>query len=463
MTMTKAASLSIRDSKSARWFVLLTVSFLMLTGYFFTDIMSPLQGMLRDQMGWSNSSYGTFAGSYSVLNVFCLLLIFGGIILDKAGIRFTGTFFVGIMIVGAFFNYYAMTDTFNNGGLGYDFLNSFLTDYKPSLKMAMVGYSLFGVGVEIAGITVSRIIVKWFKGKEMALAMGLEMACARGGMLIAFSASPWMTGADKIISRPLAFGVILLVIGLLAYLVHNMMDKKYDNEVAGDTSIVASEEEEEFKVSDVFLLFKNPGFLLISLLCVLFYSAIFPFTKFAPDLMVQKYGFPVELSGMIVGLLPIGTMVLTPIFGAFMDKKGKSASIMILGSLLLIFSHVIFAFLPGNTAFAFTAMIVLGFAFSFVPAAMWPSVPKIIPESRLGSAYAMIFMIQNVGLMLFPMLLGYVLDQSNEGLVEGAALDYTKPMMLMVGCGVAALLVAFRLRSVDKKKGYGLDLPNITE
>ncbi|MGB5988876.1 MAG: MFS transporter [Marinifilaceae bacterium] len=454
---------SLRDSKSARWFVLITVSFLMLTGYFFTDIMSPLQGMLRDQMGWSNSSYGLFAGSYSVLNVFCLMLIFGGIILDKAGIRFTGTFFIGIMILGSFFNYYAMTDTFNNGGIGYEFLNSFLTDYKPSLKMAMIGYSLFGVGVEIAGITVSRIIVKWFKGKEMALAMGLEMACARGGMLVAFSASPFMTGADKIISRPLLFGVILLVIGFISFMIHNMMDIKLDKEVAGDTSIEPSEEEEEFKVGDIFLLFKNPGFVLIALLCVLFYSAIFPFTKFAPDLMHQKYGFPEEYAGSIVSFLPVGTMILTPIFGAFMDKRGKSASIMMLGSLLLIFSHLIFAFAPGNTIFAFGSMIILGFAFSFVPAAMWPSVPKIIPESRLGSAYAMIFMIQNIGLMIFPMLLGYVLDQSNQGLAEGEALDYTNPMLLMVGCGVAALFVAFRLRAVDKKNGYGLDLPNIQQ
>lgn len=451
---------SLRNSKSARWFVLITVSFLMLTGYFFTDIMSPLQGMIREQMGWSNSSYGTFAGSYSILNVFFLMLIFGGIILDKAGIRFTGTFFIGIMIVGAFFNYYSMTESFNNGGIGYDFLNSFLTDYKPSLKMAMIGYSLFGVGVEIAGITVSRIIVKWFKGKEMALAMGLEMACARGGMLIAFTLSPFMTGSERIISRPLAFGVILLIIGLLAFLVHNMMDSKLDKEVAGDTSLVASEEE-EFKVSDVLLLFKNRGFVYIALICVLFYSAIFPFTKFAPDLMHQKYAFPEEFAGWIVGLLPIGTMVLTPIFGAYMDKKGKSASIMILGSLLLIFSHLIFAFLPGNAAFAFIAMVVLGFAFSFVPAAMWPSVPKIIPESRLGSAYAMIFMIQNIGLMAFPMLLGYVLDQSNSNLAEGTSLDYTNPMLLMVGCGIAALFFAFKLKSADKKFNYGLDKPNI--
>lgn len=451
---------SLRDSKSARWFVLISVSFLMLTGYFFTDIMSPLQGMLRDQMGWTNSSYGAFAGSYSFLNVACLMLIFGGIILDKAGIRFTGTFFIGIMILGAFFNYYAMTDTFNNGGIGYEFLNSFLTDYKPSLKMAMLGYSLFGVGVEIAGITVSRIIVKWFKGKEMALAMGLEMACARGGMLIAFTASPFMTGADKVISRPLLFGVILLIVGLISFMIHNMMDVKLDKEVAGDTTVEASEEE-EFKIADIFLLFKNPGFILISLLCVLFYSAIFPFTKFAPDLMHQKYNFPVEYAGSIVGLLPVGTMILTPLFGAFMDKRGKSASIMMLGSLLLIFSHLIFAYAPANTIFAFIAMIVLGFAFSFVPAAMWPSVPKIIPESRLGSAYAMIFMIQNIGLMAFPVLLGLVLDSSNQGLAKGASLDYTNPMLLMVGCGVAALFVAYLLRAVDKKKGYGLDLPNI--
>lgn len=457
MAISKAVGLSIRDSKSARWFVLITVSFLMLTGYFFTDILSPLQGMLRDSMGWSNSEYGSFAGSYSALNVFCLMLIFGGIILDKAGIRFTGTFFIGIMIVGAFFNFYALTDYFNNGGIGYGFFNSFLTDYKPSLKMAILGYSLFGVGVEIAGITVSRIIVKWFKGKEMALAMGLEMACARGGMLLAFSASPLMTGSDKIISRPLAFGVILLVIGLLAFFIHNMMDKRLDAEVAADKSVVASED--EFKIADVLLLFKNPGFILIALLCVLFYSAVFPFTKFAPDLMVQKYLFPAEYAGSIVGLLPIGTMLLTPVFGAFMDKKGKAASIMVLGSILLIMVHLIFAFSPADKIFAFVAMVILGFAFSFVPAAMWPSVPKIIPESRLGSAYAMIFMIQNVGLMTFPILLGLVLDSSNEG--NTGNLDYTNPMLLMVGCGVAALVVAFFLRTVDKKNGYGLDLPNI--
>ncbi len=448
---------SLRESKTARWFVLITVSFLMLTGYFFTDILSPLQGLLRDNAGWTNSEYGTFAGSYSFLNVFALMLIFGGIILDKAGIRFTGTFFVGVMLVGAFFNFYALTDYFNNGGLGYDFFNSFLTDYKPSLKMAILGYSLFGVGVEVAGITVSRILVKWFKGKELALAMGLEMATARGGMLLAFSASPLMAGKAEIISRPLAFGVILLVIGFIAFFVHNMMDKKLDTEISNDTSVEASEE--EFKVSDIFLLFKNPGFVLIALLCVLFYSAVFPFTKFAPDLMAQKYLFPREYAGMMVSLLPIGTMVLTPLFGSFMDRKGKAASIMILGSLLLIMVHLIFAFSPSDKIFAVIAMVILGFAFSFVPAAMWPSVPKIIPESRLGSAYAMIFMIQNIGLMTFPILLGRVLDASNVG--NTGNLNYTNPMILMVGCGVAALIVAFRLRSVDKKKSYGLDLPNI--
>jgi len=457
MAITNAASLSIRDSKSARWFVLITVSFLMFTGYFFTDILSPLQGLLRESAGWSNTEYGMFAGSYSFLNVFCLMLIFGGVILDKLGIRFTGMSFIGVMILGAFFNYYALTDTFINGGIGYDFFNSFLTDYKPSLKMAILGYALFGVGVEIAGITVSRIIVKWFKGKEMALAMGLEMACARGGMLLAFSASPWMTGDDRIISRPLAFGVLLLVIGFIAFLVHNMMDKKLDVEVAADTSVEASED--EFKISDIFLLFKNPGFILIAVLCVLFYSAVFPFSKFAPDLMAQKYLFSEDLSGKMVGLLPIGSMILTPFFGAFIDNKGKGASIMLIGALLLIVVHSIFAFGPDTKIFAVGAMVLLGFAFSFVPAAMWPSVPKIVPESRLGSAYAMIFMIQNVGLMAFPMLLGAVLDSTNVG--NTGNLNYSYAMMLMVGCGVAALIAAFFLRVVDKKNGYGLDSPNI--
>jgi MFS family permease len=448
---------SIRDSKSARWFVLITVSFLMFTGYFFTDIMSPLQGALRDSFGWSNSEYGMFAGSYSFLNVFCLMLIFGGVILDKLGIRFTGVTFIGVMILGAFFNYYAMTDTFNNGGIGYDFLNSFLTDYKPSLKLAIVGYSLFGVGVEIAGITVSRILVKWFKGKELALAMGLEMATARGGMLLAFSGSTLIAGESVVVSRPLAFGVLLLVIGFLAFFIHNMMDKKLDAEVAEDAT--ADSSEEDFKISDVFLLFKNPGFIFIALLCVLFYSAVFPFSKFAPDLMAQKYLFDSKFAGNMVSLLPIGTMILTPLFGSFLDRKGKGASVMVVGSILLIIVHSIFAFGPDQKAFAFIAMIVLGFAFSFVPAAMWPSVPKIVPESRLGSAYAMIFMIQNVGLMTFPMLLGAVLDATNVG--NEGQLDYSYSMMLMVGCGILALVFAFMLKAVDKKNGYGLDLPNI--
>ncbi len=455
--MKEALQRSLRDSKSARWFVLITVSFLMFTGYFFTDIMSPLQGAIRDNYGWTNTEYGMFAGSYSFLNVFFLMLIFGGVILDKMGIRFTGTTFIGVMILGAFFNYYAMSDTFNNGGPGYAFMDSFLKDYKPSLKLAIAGYALFGVGVEIAGITVSRIIVKWFKGKEMALAMGLEMATARGGMLLAFSGSPWIAGQDSIVSRPLAFGAILLVVGFLAFLVHNMMDTKLDKEIAADDTVTS--EEDEFKISDVLLLFKNPGFIYIALLCVLFYSAVFPFTKFAPDLMVQKYNFLQEYAGNMVSLLPAGTIILTPLFGTFLDNKGKGASVMVLGAILLIVVHSIFAFGPDVKALAFVAMVVLGFAFSFVPAAMWPSVPKIVPESRLGSAYAMIFMIQNVGLMSFPMLLGWVLDSTNQG--NTGALDYSYAMMLMVACGVVALFFAFMLKAVDKRNGYGLDLPNI--
>ncbi len=224
--MVEKIKTSLRDSKSARWFVLIAVSFLMFTGYFFTDIMSPLKNVICDNYGWTNTEYGTFAGSYSMITLF--FLIIGGIILDKMGIRFTGTTFIGVMILGSFFNYYAMTETFNNGGLGYDFLNSFLPAYKPSLKLAIMGYALFGLGVEMSGITVSRILVKWFKGKEMALAMGLQMATARGGMLLAFSGSTFIAGSDNVVSRPLLLGVILLIVGLLSFLVHNVMDKKLD-------------------------------------------------------------------------------------------------------------------------------------------------------------------------------------------------------------------------------------------
>lgn len=413
--MSERIQQSLRDSKTARWIALLLVSLSLLTGYFFADVMSPLKTMLIENgnLGWDNDGYGWFTGSYSWFNVFFLMLIFGGIILDRMGIRFTGAASILVMGGGAFLNYYALTDSFINGGIGYDFLNSFWTAYSPSVKMAALGFAFFGLGVEILGITGSRMVVKWFKGKEMAFAMALQVALSRLGMFWVMFHAPRMAGSEQIVSRPVAFGVVLLSIGLAAFLLHNLMDAKLDKQEK-----IEIDEEEEFKFKDIGKLISNKAFIYIALLCVLFYSAVFPFLKYASDLMVNKFGVPPETAGDIPSLLPIGTMILTPVFGLFLDYKGKSASIMILGSILLIIVHIGFAFGSSAQMLAIALMLILGIAFSLVPAAMWPAVPKIIPERYLGTAYALIFWVQNWGLMAVPMIIGSTLENVNPGVTD---------------------------------------------
>ena len=461
--MTEKIQNSLRDSKTARWLALLFVSLTLVAGYYFADVMSPLKTMLTEnpKYAWDGNEYGFFTGAYSWL-VILGFLILGGMLLDKTGIRFTGIMFSGIMIIGATLNYYALTDGFLNGGFGYDFFNSFMKQYNPSVKLAAVGYSFFGLGIEVLGVTGSRIVVKWFKGKEMAFAMALQVAFGRLGMLWVFWQAPRLAGADQVITRPLALGVLILIIGFLTYLVYSVMDLKLDKQ----EEIDLSEEEEEFKFSHVAKILTNKAFWYIAMLCVLFYSAVFPFMKYAPDLMVNKFMVFKETAGDIPGLLPLGTMLLTPVIGLFLDYKGKSASIMILGSLLLIFVHLGFAFGPASEVFAIFLMIVLGVSFSLVPAAMWPAVPSIVKEQYLGSAYSLIFWIQNWGLMGFPMLIGWALEEYNPGVTEqiqnGANVqyDYTIPMLIFAVTGIFGLLFAFLLKAEDKKMKYGLELPN---
>ncbi|WP_321299570.1 MFS transporter [Marinifilum fragile] len=458
--MTAQLKESIRDSKTARWIVLGLVAFTMAAGYFFTDVLSPIEDVLIKQLKWDGAQYGFFAGQYSFLNIIGFIIL-GGIILDKLGIRATGISFVLLMIFGGAIKAYGLSDYFNNGGFGYEFFNSFAKDYQPSVKVATLGFALFGLGVEIAGVTVSRIIVKWFKGKEMALAMGLEMALARLGMGAAFVLSPRIA-ADVSAYKPVIFGVIVLCAGFLAFLVHCMMDAKLDKEIDDE-----QEAEEPFKLTDIVKLFQNKGFVLIAVLCVLFYSCVFPFTKFAANLLVNKYGVASAMAGDIVFILPFGTIILTPIFGTIYDRIGKGATMMMLGSILLIATHLIFSLLPGDIVFAYLGMFVLGVGFSLVPSAMWPSVPKIVAENRLGTAYSLIFWIQNIGLWLFPMLIGSIREASNPGVAEKlqngetAIYDYTNPMLLLVVVGVVSLITALGLKMIDKKQGYGLELPNI--
>lgn len=463
MTHTERLQSSLRESKLARWLALLFVSLTLVAGYYFADVMSPLKSMLTEnaKYAWDGNEYGFFTGAYSWL-VILGFLILGGMLLDKSGIRFTGILFSGVMLVGATLNYYALTDTFLEGGIGFDFFNSFLTDYNPSVKLAAVGYALFGLGIEILGVTGSRIVVKWFKGKEMAFAMALQVAFGRLGMLWVFWQAPRLAGSEEIVTRPLALGILILIIGLLTYLVYSVMDFRLDKQEAIDLS----EEQEEFKFIHVARILTNRAFWYIALLCVLFYSAVFPFMKYAPDLMVHKFMVEKATAGDIPSLLPLGTMLLTPVIGLFLDYRGKSASIMILGALLLIFVHLGFAFGPANHLFAIALMIVLGISFSLVPAAMWPAVPKIVKEQYLGSAYSLIFWIQNWGLMGFPMLIGWALETYNPGITQqlqqGADVhyNYTAPMLILATTGFLGLLFAFLLRMEDKRKQYGLELPN---
>ena len=403
-------------------------------------------------MLWTSTDYGIFTSAYGWFNVFLLMLIFGGIILDKMGVRFTGLGACILMVVGCAVKYGAVSGLFPLEG-------TVIAGMKGQVAVAALGYAVFGVGVETAGITVSKVIVKWFKGYEMALAMGLEMATARLGTMLAMSVTVPFANACHSLSAPILLCLVMLCIGLIAFFVYTLMDKKLEASIGKDEASA----DDAFRISDIMLIVRNKGFWLIALLCVLFYSAVFPFLKYATDLMVNKYEVDPEVAGIIPSLLPLGTLFLTPFFGNLYDRKGKGATIMLIGAVMLIGVHTLFALpLLNYWWFATIIMIVLGIAFSLVPSAMWPSVPKIIPEKQLGTAYALIFWVQNWGLMGVPALIGWVLDRYCKlDEAGGPAYDYTLPMIIFACFGILALIIALMLKAEDKRKGYGLEEANI--
>ena len=453
---TKAIQQKLSDSKSARWLALAIVSVTMMFGYFFTDVMSPLEPLLTAAkgdgglgLGWSSDEYGFFSGSYSYFNVFLLLLFFGGLILDKFGIRKTGILSTVLMFVGALVKWYAVGHQFE-GTVSVPFFGA----YSTQVVLAALGFSIYGVGCEICGITVSKVIVKWFTGHELALAMGVQVALARLGTAAALGASLPFAKALGGVSASVGLGAALLCAGVLVYLVYCVMDKKEDAAVAA----VAGEPEEGFKFSDLGGLFKTTGFWYVAFLCLMFYAGVFPFLKFATKLMIFKYGVDANVAGLIPAMLPFGTIILTPLFGALYDKVGKGATLMIIGSCLLTFVHVVFALPINSWVVAIVMMLVLGVAFGLVPSAMWPSVPKIIPMKLLGTAYALIFYIQNIGLALVPVWIGKV-NQANTA--TDGTIDYTQTMTIFAGFGMVAIAIAVLLLLEDKRKGYGLQKPNI--
>ena len=552
--MSETMKKTLRDSATTRWIVLLLLAFAMFCSYIFMDILSPIKDLMQSTRGWDSTAFGTMQGSETFLNVFVFFLIFAGIILDKMGVRFTAILSGAVMLIGATIKWYAVTEAFMGSGLeawfnnnlnyipGFDELgiSPFYLGMPASAKFAAVGFMIFGCGVEMAGITVSRGIVKWFKGREMALAMGSEMALARLGVATCMIFSPVFARLGGVIdvSRSVAFGVVLLLIALIMFIVYFFMDKKLDAQTGE-----AEEKDDPFKISDLGKILSSSGFWLVALLCVLYYSAIFPFQKYAvnmlqcnlsfttvdPDsfwatntvtiiqycimLVVAAASFASNFSkkksmknGLLVlaivalvvfcymgymrqsaetvfAVFPLLAVGITPILGNYVDHKGKAASMLVLGSILLIACHLTFAFvLPafksspvGGIFIAYLTILVLGASFSLVPAALWPSVPKLVDAKIIGSAYALIFWIQNIGLWLFPMLIGKVLDNTNPDLVEklnnglitpeeaAVSYNYTAPLVMLASLGVAALILGFVLKAVDKKKGLGLEEPNIKE
>ena len=455
--MVKQLQQTLRDSAIARWAVLILVASMMFFAYMFVDILSPLASLLNETLGWDQGVFGTYAAGEYLLNVFGFLIL-AGIILDKMGVRFTGLLSASLMVVGATIKYIGVSEWFDANHITW--LNSWWTSMPGSAKLAMFGFMIFGCGAEMAGTTVSKILAKWFKGKEMALAMGLEMAIARLGVFAAMWLAPMISmryAVDGVnsVTAPLLFASLLLVIGLINFLVFTVMDYRFDMQLVEAGEMTAEHDpEDEFHVSDLGKIFSSRMFWIIALLCVLYYSAIFPFQRFATNFLEETLNISNAEAAGLFKWFPILAMVLTPFLGAFIDYRGKGASMMLLGAVIMIACHCVFAFVlpayPSKTL-ALVTILILGVSFSLVPASMWPSVPKIIDEKVLGSAYCLIFWVQNVGLCLVPLLIGKLRVATN---------GYLVPMIVFASFGVLAFFLSLALKVEDRRKGYGLELPN---
>ena len=451
--MAEAIRQRLNDSPIARWTVLFIVATAMMMGYFVNDVMSPLETLLEmprseGGLGWSPSDYGFFSGAGSFINVFLLMLFFSGLILDKMGIRFTGVLACSLMAIGTLLKIFGVTADF-----GMEEINIFGFQLPMSVAVASLGFSIFGVGYEMTGITVSKAMVRWFTGHELALAMGIQLAMARLGTAAALSISAPIA-RHFTLSTPLLVALSFLIIGLLAFLVFCVMDRRLDSSnpanLASSTS--ATSPDEEFRLADIGVTLRNPGFWLITLFCVLFYSAVSPFLKFSTKLMVMKYGVDADIAGIFSSIAPFGTILMTPLFGLIYDRYGKGVTLVITGALMLTAVHFGFSLPMHSATVAIALMVTLSIGYSLAPAALWPCVPKIIPLKCLGTAYSMIFFIQNFGRAIIPMFVG----RANE-----TDPTYTTSMLIFGFTALGAAITAFAMLYIDRRKGYGLQLPNI--
>ena len=537
-----------------RWTALMFSTFAIFLCYIFMDILAPLKSLLETSRGWDSVAFGTYSGSSSFFNVFFFFLVFAGIIMDKKGMRFTAILSIIVMSVGAAINWYSITEMFAGTSLESWFNNNlnyipvfneldvspFYMGMPASAKLASVGFMIFGCGIEMASITTMSGIIKRFKGKELASAMGINTAIIRLSVATCMILSPLIANTNILgsadVSHPAAFGLILILFALVMFIIYFHMDKKLKLQ-SGEVE----EKEDPFRVRDVGKILKNVGFWFVALLCVLYYSAIIPFQKYAVNMLECNLNFATlpsnsfwatgtaaiaqyfimmmaaaaafssnfckkkvktaltvcsafllavicfmtyrqQSASAVFSVLPLLAIVITPILGSFIDRKGKAATMLMLGSILLIACHLSFAFIlplfkgrtTGGFIFTYITILTLGASFSFVPASLWPSISKLVDKKVIGTAYALIFWIQNIGLWLFPILIGRILTSSNTDIAEKLSLglitsdeasimyNYTNPLIMLACLGVAALVAVFFLKIIDRKKGIGLELPNIS-
>jgi len=442
---------ALNESAVLRWGILVLVGFILSVNYYFYDAFSTLKDQLKDVYNFTNTDYGLFVSFYSIPNTFLLMAVIGGVILDKLGIRRTGFMFIFFMAFGALLTAYGASDYYGAGGFGYEAMNSFLPGYSPQLKMMLLGRFFYGLGAETSIVVVSKILVKWFKGKDLALAFGLKVGFGRLGTFAALQLSPVLSNEGTTITTAIWLAAVLVGTGLLAFVIYMLFDAKLDRQI---NFTATKSTTNKFSFGDIVSILSNRAYIYIALLCLTFYSAVFPFLAYAPDFFADKFGFSDVQSGQITSLLPMGTLLFTPFFGWLIDRKGRSATAMIFGSVALLTVHLIFS-LTNMPPYA--PMVLLGIAFSLVPAAMWPTMVKLVDEKQIGTAYGMMYSIQNLGLWGFPLLAGYILDLTNPGNPEVA--DYTVTIFMFAGLGLLGLIFALLLKQTDKKYGYGVEMP----
>ena len=449
---------TLRNNRWACWLALACLVVPMFASYFFDDMFSSLSELFKNpqslELGWNMTDYGFYSSGYSFLCIWGGLIVCGAL-LDKFGVRLVGSIFVGMMVFGAGLVTFAISAGF---------------EPSVSLTVAYVGCMLFGLGSEIAGVSVTRSIAKWFKGRNMALAMGLQLAIARFGTATAILVAPMIVRQKAMgeiytlseTNRPALIGLAVLAVGAVLWAVFVAMDRRFDKE-AGTTDKVDTAQEDKFHFSDIWKVLGNPRFLMIAILCVTFYCCVIRFKKFGVSILLPLFGVDLDIATVLLAMIPFFTILFTPLFGALVDKVGKATLWMIVGSALVLTSHFIITFAPqGEPVYAYLAIAMLGIGYSLVPSAMWPSVPKIIPEKNLGTAYSLIYWVQNMGMWAVPIYVGRIftreITQAGNHAQEVSAAIHAEYVFIVLG--IVAIAVALMLFfSSRRNPQLGLDEP----